>query len=147
MKKLYTLGYEGLDITRFLKELKCMKVDVVVDVRRQTSSRRKDFSKNSLENSLLQKEINYIDLHELGTPKEVGDSLKKSGDYDAFFDAYRIVLRKKNQEVERICDLLKKNNVLLLCYERDHDKCHRKIIAEEVVRKLQNGVMVKPLSV
>ena len=92
MKRLYTLGYEGLDITRFLKELKCMGVDVVVDVRRQTFSRRKDFSKNSLENSLLQKQINYIDLHELGTPKEVGDCLKKSGDYRAFFEAYRGVL-------------------------------------------------------
>jgi len=145
--KLYTIGYEGIDFSQFLSELKWMNVGVVFDIRRNTSSRKKGFSKGFLEECLPKNGIGYIGLRELGTPIELRDNLKRTRDYVEFFKAYQDIIRHKTQELGVICQHLKEENVLLLCYERDHEKCHRKIVAEEVIKLDNNGTKLVPLSI
>jgi uncharacterized protein (DUF488 family) len=35
------------------------------------------------------------------------------------------------------------NNVTLLCFERDPQMCHRKVVAEEIIKRNGNGLKVK----
>ncbi len=48
MSIVYTIGYEGTDIDRFVSTLKAVGVEVVADVRAIALSRKKGFSKTAL---------------------------------------------------------------------------------------------------
>jgi hypothetical protein len=52
MTQIYTIGYEGTDIERFVQTLKIVGVEQLVDVRAVALSRKKGFSKNGLRNRL-----------------------------------------------------------------------------------------------
>jgi uncharacterized protein (DUF488 family) len=45
MTQIYTIGYEGTDIERFVRTLKIVGVEQPVDVRAVPLSRKKGFSK------------------------------------------------------------------------------------------------------
>ena len=48
MNMVFTIGYEGTDIERFIATLKIVDVKVLADVRAVALSRKKGFSKNAL---------------------------------------------------------------------------------------------------
>ena len=50
--EIYTIGYEGLNQKEFLAWLQHYKINVIADVRQLPLSRKKGFSKNSLNESL-----------------------------------------------------------------------------------------------
>jgi len=47
MPKLYTIGYEGTDIVRFLDTLEVMGIEVLADVRQLPISRKKALLKQN----------------------------------------------------------------------------------------------------
>src|SRR6202035_2557160 len=65
---LFTIGYEHATTRAMLDELSDAKVDLVVDVRAVTSSRRPGFSKTHLAAGIDDRGIGYIHLRALGTP-------------------------------------------------------------------------------
>ncbi len=67
--KIYTIGYEGLKQKAFLAWLQRYEINVIADVRRLPLSRKKGFSKNSLNELLAKNNIEYISYRELGTSK------------------------------------------------------------------------------
>ena len=69
-KPLFTIGYEHSTTRAMFDELKDAKVDLVVDVRAVSSSRRPGFSKRQLAAGLDERGIRYLHLRALGTPKE-----------------------------------------------------------------------------
>ena len=83
-----TIGYEGLDLERFMKFLTSNAVEVLVDVREIPISRKKGFSKSRLAGALENKGIGYEHIKALGSPKPIRERLKSDWDYDAFFSAY-----------------------------------------------------------
>lgn len=144
--EVYTIGYEGIDADRFIKCLKYWNISTLVDIRRISVSRKRHFSKNSLSSLLAGYGIQYINLSILGTPKELGEMLKKTGDYTSFFASYRRYLMKHLEGVQNILDLIhSQQNVALFCFEKDHTKCHRKVVAEEIVRMDGNGMTIFPI--
>jgi len=146
--KIYTIGYEGIDIDRFMKCMEFFNVSKLIDVREVTQSRRKDFSKNALANLLMEHGIDYISIKELGTPKKLRDKLRKTRNYESFFKEYRDYLKDKNHLLVEILQLIHDNHtVALMCYEKDHNKCHRKIIAEEIQKIDNNGLKISQMLV
>lgn len=87
MKIVYTIGYEGTDIERFVETLTTVGVEVVADVRAVPLSRKKGFSKNSLREHLESAGIKYLAMQELGDPKE-GREAAKAGNFDSFRTIY-----------------------------------------------------------
>src|SRR3954469_2506621 len=79
MPDLFTIGYEGADVERFLTALKDAGVEVLADVRAVALSRKRGFSKNALKTSLEQDGIGYRHYIELGTPKS-GRQAARAGD-------------------------------------------------------------------
>ena len=141
---LYTMGYEGLDGRQFLANLVRHGVDVVADVRKLPLSRKKGFSKTALKEMLNNGNIEYLNFQGLGAPKEIRNELYRSGDYSQFFKQYLNCIADKNDLLENIHLLINSGKkVLLLCFERNPEQCHRKVVAEQIKKIDGNGLEVK----
>jgi uncharacterized protein (DUF488 family) len=133
MKTVYTIGYEGTDIVRFVKTLTAVGVEAVADVRAVPLSRKKGFSKNSLRDHLENAGIKYLPMKELGDPKE-GREAAKSGDYDRFRTIYTAHVDQPESvaAIEKLAATSQELAVCLLCFERDPKTCHRYIVGERM---------------
>lgn len=128
-----TIGYEGARPDDFVGTLQLVDVRMVIDIRDRAQSRRPGFSKSALRESLEEAGIAYIHLKELGDPKE-GRDAARSGDFDRFRRIYASVLEttEATEALDQIAELSQQMSVCLLCYERDHHECHRKIVADHL---------------
>lgn len=136
-RKLFTIGYEQTPPKAVLDELEHAGVKLLVDVRAVTSSRRPGFSKNQLAAELDARGISYLHLKALGTPKE-GRLAARSGKYELLQTIYAAHLKRPEAKegLDELATLVKKSGpVCLLCYERDHQHCHRKWIAEIIGKR------------
>lgn len=129
MRKLFTIGYEGAELTDFLARLKAAKVDVLLDVREIPISRRRGFSKTALGDALDASGIAYRHERQLGSPKAIRHRLREDGNYRRFFRDFDRHLERQGELLDTLARELK-GNVALMCYERDHASCHRRSVAE-----------------
>jgi uncharacterized protein (DUF488 family) len=143
---LLTIGYEGCTIDGVLHSLKAAKVDLLIDVRAIASSRKPGFSKRQLEAGLDEVGIRYLHLQRLGTPKPGRDAVRSGHPelmvpiFQAHMETPEAVLalaEAKARTVEQRC--------CLLCFERDHNHCHRRLVAEMIVA--ETGQTVQHLAV
>jgi uncharacterized protein (DUF488 family) len=144
-KKLFTIGYEQTPSKAVLDELESAGVKLLVDVRAVTSSRRPGFSKNQLAAGLDERGIAYVHLKGLGTPKE-GRLAARSGNYGELQRIFARHLKtpQAKEEIDELSALVKKAGpVCLLCYERNHEHCHRRWIAEIIEER--DGMKVENL--
>ncbi len=126
---LYTVGYEGRDISGFVALLARHRVDELIDVRLTPSSRKPGFSKTRLSEALADAGIAYRHLRELGNPRENREGFRRR--QQAAFDTYREHLGNGSRDaVDAVIDAAQQRSVALLCFERDATTCHRHIIVE-----------------
>ena len=145
-KKLFTIGYEQTPAKAVLDELEQAGVKLLVDVRAVASSRRPGFSKSQLAAGLDERGIGYVHLRGLGTPKE-GRLAARAGQYDILQKIYARHLKtaQAREELDELSSLVTKSGpVCILCYERDHQHCHRRWIAEIIEDR--DGVTVDNLA-
>ncbi len=134
--KLFTIGYEQTPPKAVLDELENAGVKLLVDVRAVAASRRPGFSKNQLAAGLDERGISYLHLRGLGTPKD-GREAARSGKFEALHKIYAAHL-------DELSSLVRKSGpVCILCYERDHQHCHRQWIAEII--EARDGVKIENL--
>lgn len=133
MKTIFTIGYEGTDIERFVRTLVAVGIDVVADVRAVPLSRKKGFSKNSLRDRLADEGIQYMPMQTLGDPKP-GRDAAKAGDYEGFRAIYTAHIEQPDvsSAVAELAEEARHLNVCLLCFERDPKTCHRMIVGERM---------------
>jgi len=144
-RKLFTIGYEQTPSKAVLDELESAGVKLLVDVRAVTSSRRPGFSKNQLAAGLDERGIAYVHLKGLGTPKE-GRLAARAGQYDVLQKIFAKQLKtpQAKEELDELSALVKKAGpICLLCYERNHEHCHRRWIAEIIEER--DGVRIENL--
>lgn len=147
MKKtvLYTVGYEGIDVETFINQLKKNNIEYLIDVREKPLSRKKGFSKKALNQFLSDASITYLHFPELGSPGEIRKKLRKDGDYSYFFDKFSQHLDSHQSKLEEILEVIKSSISCLLCFEKDHEKCHRKMVAQEVCSLNEGQMLLKHL--
>jgi uncharacterized protein (DUF488 family) len=133
MKTIFTIGYEGTDIDRFVKTLIAVGIDAVADVRAIPLSRKKGFSKNTLRDRLAEAGIQYLPMQSLGDPKP-GREAAKAGDYEAFRTIYSAHIDQPDvsSAVAELALEAQEMKVCLLCFERDPKTCHRMIVGERM---------------
>lgn len=136
MSVIYTIGYEGTDIERFIETLQKVGVKTIADVRAIASSRKKGFSKNSLQARLQHAGITYRHFVELGDPKD-GRNAARTGKFLEFKNIYSQHLKTDGAELalDALYQVAKNASVCLLCFERDPATCHRRMIADQLVVK------------
>ena len=135
MKKLFTIGYEGAMLDDFMRALKIAKVDVLLDIRELPISRRKGFSKTALGGALTKAGIVYRHEKQLGSPKTIRHQLREDGNYSRFFRKFNQHLIEQLTLLETLTEELK-GNVALMCYEKNHEECHRRSVADALAELL-----------
>ena len=132
--RIFTIGYEGADASRFLSTLKDEGVATLADVRAVALSRKRGFSKSALRDALAGQGIGYEHFISLGTPKE-GRQAARAGDADLMRRIYgdEVLATEPAQEALRDLEALAQAQpVCLLCFERDPAHCHRRILAQRL---------------
>jgi uncharacterized protein (DUF488 family) len=134
--ELLTIGYEGSSIVDFLATIKQARVDIIIDVRDVPISRKAGFSKNALSAGLADQQIDYLHLKGLGDPKP-GRVAAREGRYDDFRDIFNthLLTHSAKIDMQRGVEASAGRKACLLCFERDHLRCHRHIIADEFMRR------------
>lgn len=134
---VYTIGYEGYTLEKFIKKLKDSNIQQLIDVREIALSRKNGFSKSALRTELNKNGIRYEHLNELGSPKEVRHQLYKDLDYAKFFMEYKKHIKDEDimKNISIIEGLAKRKKSVIMCFEKDYNICHRSIIAEELKRR------------
>jgi uncharacterized protein (DUF488 family) len=128
---LLTIGYEGATLDRVLAELARAGATTLVDVRAVASSRKPGFSKSLLCAGVEAGGMRYVHLRGLGTPK-AGRQAVRRGDVAGMRAIYAEHLRTDaaQSDLAHAAALVGEGPACLLCFERDHETCHRAVVAD-----------------
>ena len=130
---IYTVGYEGTTIDKFIYKLKIHGIEQIIDVREIPLSRKKGFSKNALKGYLADAGIDYIHMPELGSPSVIRHRYKEGGSEYQFFREYEDYIDSNHpKDIELMERYAAKCPSALLCFEHSYVHCHRKILAEKL---------------
>jgi uncharacterized protein (DUF488 family) len=131
---LVSLGYENRTVDELIANLLAESVTVLVDVRLTPLSRKPGMSKRRLAATLDAVGIRYVHLRALGNPKD-NRAPFRAGDPRSH-ELFRAILRDDQgaTAISHVAELLDGERVALLCFEREHDACHRRLVVEELQR-------------
>lgn len=129
---VFTIGYEGLDVTAFLSLLSKHDINTVVDIRELPLSRKRGFSKRSLAELLREEGFGYIHMADLGCPRQVRNQYRADGSWKRYTEGFLVHLEGQTRAIEELSDLVADRNCALLCFEADHRFCHRSFVADAV---------------
>ncbi|MEW6115207.1 MAG: DUF488 domain-containing protein [Thermodesulfobacteriota bacterium] len=144
MNRLYTIGYQGRGLSDVIHELKVNGVQYLVDVRATPVSHKREFSKEHLREAVEQNGISYMHIGALGSPQELRNRLRLTGDLNSFFRSYEAYLRSHPELLRRVAEVMEKGTICLICLEQRPQECHRQVIAS-LLRRADASVRVKHL--
>jgi uncharacterized protein (DUF488 family) len=124
--RIYSVGYEGLTVAGLIERLQQSRIEELVDVRANPSSRRPGFSKKKLAESLTAAGIAY--RHEVN----LGNAFRDEEDFDKAMDLMRAHLAagEPAEAVARLVSLADGRRIAVLCLENDQRRCHRQVVLE-----------------
>lgn len=133
--KLFTIGYEGKSLERYLDFLIINDIKVLCDVRKNAYSQKYGFTEYQLERACKGIGINYIHIPELGIESDMRQNLVSQTDYDVLFDYYEKNTLPKNWDaLLRVRDIIKQEGrVALTCFEQNPKQCHRSRVAKALM--------------
>ena len=133
---LFTIGYEGVSLEKYLNKLVSNDVKLLVDVRKNSLSMKFGFSKSLLKKYCESLSIEYIHIPEVGINSDQRQELNTQQDYDALFEVYKKTTLKETDSYQtKIIELLSKyKRIALTCFEADICQCHRKPLAEAIAK-------------
>ena len=128
---LLTIGYEATTLDLVLAELGRAGAALLIDVRAVASSRKPGFSKSLLCAGVEARGMRYVHLRGLGTPK-AGRQAARRGDVGGMREIYAEHLRSDaaQSDLAKAAALAREGPACLLCFERDHEACHRAVVAD-----------------
>jgi uncharacterized protein (DUF488 family) len=141
---LWSAGYEGRDIDSFVAALLSAQIDTVADVRLTPVSRKPGFSKKRLGEALGRAGVEYLHLRGLGNPRENRAPFRE-GRVAEGQARFRALLHTEaaQGDLTVLAERGSTSRVVVLCFERDEEHCHRKVVLD-VVRE-RTHVPVTPL--
>lgn len=145
IKRLFTLGYQGLTQDEFAKLILDNGIKKIIDVRAVPLSRKKGFSKGKLESSLNEIGLEYEHIKSLGTPKAIREVFKLNGDFQEFSKLYLRAISNENQTLDNLLSEVRGSICCLLCFEKTPSECHRSIVADEIAKRANNQIHISHL--
>lgn len=128
---LYTIGYRGRSPEWLYKEIVKHKIRTVLDIRINPRSNKKEYHKEYLCEFFKKRGILYIHYFKGGNP------FYKHRMHDSLENSYRPYIRENHISLDFLSFLRRMYRseywpAVLLCACKDHNKCHRRILTEEV---------------
>ncbi len=138
--KIFTLGYQGLNLQQYISVLEAADVAIVVDVRETAWSYKRGFSKFPLREGLSGAGIDYVHLKSAGNPSK---NRKTARTTKECLSRYRRHLLSNPACLDELCNLLHSakrdgRSICLTCFERHPHECHRSILVTELENRLSN---------
>lgn len=138
---LVSIGYEGRTADELIDVLASHGVATLVDVRLTPLSRKPGLSKMRLSNALMQAGIEYVHLPALGNPKDNREPFH-NGAIEQGCIRFTALLAKPGAvaAMDQLEALARDGLTAVLCFERDHSRCHRQVIVGQVAERLGSGM-------
>ncbi len=134
--ELFTIGYEGISLEKYINLLIIKDVKVLCDVRKNALSQKYGFSKSQLQKACEGVKIKYVHIPQLGINSDKRQELNCQSDYDKLFKLYESTTLIQNKdyllEVRKLIDKYKR--VALTCFEKNPVQCHRSYVAKELMK-------------
>lgn len=124
---LYTIGYEGKSLERYLNQLIGESINILCDIRKNPISRKFGFSQRQLKGAVEALGMAYVHMPELGIESHRRKSLHTVKDYQSLFEEYvETTLSRRQDSLLSIMKLIEEyDRLALTCFEADYDFCHR----------------------
>lgn len=135
--KLFTIGFTGKSAEEFFTLLKQAGIKILMDIRLNNVSQLAGFTKGK-DLAYFVKEIlngKYVHLIYLAPTKELLKKYQADEDWVSYEKEFNDLLEKRKIENSLDVNLLKGPTVLL-CSEKTADKCHRRLTAKYIQKKL-----------
>ena len=133
---IFTIGYEGLSLEKYLNILIQNDVRVLCDVRNNPISRKFGFSKDMLSHAVTKIGIDYVHYPELGIASGKRKHLTAEADYASLFEEYARQLPAKKSFVDVLFSIyMDKKRIALTCFEHDPAHCHRHVLSDYLATK------------
>ncbi len=132
---LFTIGYEGISLEKYINKLLINDIRVLCDVRKNAYSQKYGFTKGTLKMACEGVGIKYVHVPQLGIESEERQELKTQADYDRLFERYEATTLKNNWEyLLQVREIIRENGrVALTCFEADPKQCHRSRVAKALM--------------
>jgi uncharacterized protein (DUF488 family) len=134
---LYTIGFTGKGAEEFFAILKQAGVKILLDIRLNNVSQLAGFTKGK-DLAYFVKEIlngQYFHITDLAPTKELLKKYQADENWQNYEKEFIALLEKRNVE-NKIQPELLKGPTVLLCSEKTDEKCHRRLTAEYLQKKL-----------
>lgn len=128
--RIYSVGYEGLEVAGLVDHLKSARVTMLIDVRLTPVSRKHGFSRKSLSAELESAGITYVHEKALGNPPDNRDSFRRGDGDDGRRRMREMLNNGSGPALQRLVERARDQRIAVLCVERDEGRCHRQVIVE-----------------
>lgn len=144
---LFTIGYEGISLEKYLKKLIENNIGLLVDVRKNALSMKFGFSKTLLKRYCNSLNIEYVHIPEVGINSDKRQQLETQADYDQLFADYRktTLCETSKYQQEILGLLLRHKRIALTCFEAEPCQCHRSHLAQGIANTPDFKYLIKHL--
>ncbi len=145
-KSVFTIGYEGTSLEKYLNKLVKNNIKLLIDVRKNPLSMKYGFSKTLLKRFCESLGIKYLHIPEVGINSNQRQTLEKQEDYQILFEIYKnTTLKETSTQQQEIINLLNEHyRIALTCFESNICQCHRLPLAESL-KSIQSDLIVEHL--
>lgn len=139
-----SVGYEGRSADELITLVVEAGVDVVVDVRLNPISRKPGLSKTRLAAALNNAGVEYLHLRALGNPRENRDPFwnGRVAEGVQYFQAL-MAAPGPSASLDELATLAQTHRVAVMCFERDHDMCHRQVVTDNIATRVPDAEVVR----
>jgi uncharacterized protein (DUF488 family) len=137
--KLFTIGFTKKSAEEFFTILRNAGVNRIVDVRVNNTSQIAGFAKARDLKYFLQAiaKIDYVHIPDFSPTQEILDDFKKHKGSWANYECRFVDLMVKRRVAEIAANLLCDRDCLL-CSEHIPEHCHRRLVAEQIQKHMDN---------
>lgn len=138
--EIATIGYEGITPDGLVAALKEHSIACLIDVRRNAISRKNGFSKTALSSMLAEAGIDYHHLPQAGIASDERRAAISEAQRRELLDGYRKRIAGEEELLDILAGLAGQSRCVLMCFEADHNNCHRKPLSDVLAETACLGV-------
>ena len=144
--RIYTIGFTQRTAENFFETLKKSGARHLLDIRLNNSSQLAAFTKKQDLPYFLKKlaGVDYHEAPELAPSDSILKEYRLGKNWQTYEDKYNKLLMKRKAE-KTVPEEWLKDGAVLLCSECEPSKCHRRLAAEYLARKITGRIVVKHL--
>ena len=141
---IYTMGFAQKSAEVFFNKLKENQIELLIDIRLNNQSQLAGFTKGR-DLAYFLREItacSYVHEPLFAPTKELLDDYKKQViDWEGYVSVFEKLIIQRNMIDVFEKKYMDKTRVLLLCSEPTPEKCHRRLVAEAIVKRTKGNII------